>query len=230
MTIDEGGGVFKAAMVQKDPVTALEHPHGTLPQRLGTLVAAEGPTMYRMLVPAKTETGRAYFVLQNNLNSLIKERRIQKFRRSSGWLDIDENQRKEERNGYNGPERRFCRTVNCTLFPLSIGEQLRMGHSVEAVLGYGQSARGIAFKLKSVANTNISVLIQGKTGTGKGIAALILHALSKRKDKSFVRVDCGAIPPTLIESELFGYEKGSFTGAFRSKPGDFNWQKEGQSF
>jgi transcriptional regulator with PAS, ATPase and Fis domain len=105
-----------------------------------------------------------------------------------------------------------------------------MGHSVEAVLGYGQKAREIVLKLKSVANTNMSVLIQGKTGTGKGIAALILHALSKRKDKSFIRVDCGTIPPTLIESELFGYEKGSFTGAFQNKLGRFQLANGGTVF
>jgi len=207
-----------------------EHLHGALPQRLETLVAVEGPSMNRMLVPAKTESGRSYFVLQNNLSSLIKERKIQKFLRSSGWLDIDEDQRKEERNGYNGPERRLYRTVNCALFPLSIGEQLLMGQSVEAVLGYGQRAREIALKLKSVAGTNMSVLIQGKTGTGKGIGALILHTLSKRKDKPFIRVDCGTIPPTLIESELFGHEKGSFTGAFQNKLGRFQLANGGTIF
>jgi len=101
---------------------------------------------------------------------------------------------------------------------------------VEAVLGYGQRAQEIAAKLRSVAKTNLSVLILGKTGTGKGVAALILHELSKRKDRPFIRVDCGAIPPTLIESELFGYEKGSFTGAFRSKPGRFQLANGGTIF
>ena len=101
---------------------------------------------------------------------------------------------------------------------------------MEAILGYGQRAQEIAAKLRNVAKTNLSVLIQGKTGTGKGVAALILHELSKRKDKPFIRVDCGAIPPTLIESELFGYEKGSFTGAFRSKPGRFQLANGGTIF
>ena len=84
--------------------------------------------------------------------------------------------------------------------------------------------------MKSVANTNLSVLIHGKTGTGKGVAALILHELSNRKDRPFIRVDCGAIPPTLIESELFGHEKGSFTGAFRSRPGRFQMANGGTIF
>ena len=183
-----------------------------------------------MLVPTKAEGGKAYFVLKKNLPDLIKERRIQKFRRSEGWLDIDNDQRKNEEPRYNGPERRGCSVLDWTLFPLSIEEQLRRGQSLEAILGYGQRAREIALKLKNVAKTNLSVLIQGKTGTGKGIAALILHELSKRRDKPFIRVDCGAIPPTLIESELFGYEKGSFTGAFRSKPGRFQLANGGTVF
>jgi transcriptional regulator with PAS, ATPase and Fis domain len=145
-------------------------------------------------------------------------------------LDIDKDQRKEEKNGYNGAERRGCSVLDWTLFPLPIEQQLHRGQSLDAILGYGHKAREIALKLKSVANTNMSVLIQGKTGTGKGIAALILHALSKRKDKSFIRVDCGAIPPTLIESELFGYEKGSFTGAFQNKLGRFQLANGGTVF
>jgi transcriptional regulator with PAS, ATPase and Fis domain len=183
-----------------------------------------------LLVPAKSESGAGYFVLKNNLERLIKDRRILEFRRSNGWLAADEDQRKTDRGGYMGLERRVSRIVDSTLFPLSIEEQLRKGLSAETVLGYGQRARETAAKLSSVAKTNLSVLIQGKTGTGKGIAALILHMLSHRKDKPFVRVDCGAIPPTLIESELFGYEKGSFTGAFRSKPGRFQLANGGTIF
>jgi transcriptional regulator with PAS, ATPase and Fis domain len=186
--------------------------------------------MHRMLVPAKTESGKVYFVLAGSLNSLIKERKIQKFRRSNGWLDIDDDQRKGERNGYSGPERRVSNIVNSSLFPLPIEEQFRKSHSLETIIGYGERAREIAEKLKSVAKTNLSVLIQGKTGTGKGVAALIIHELSKRKDKPFIRVDCGTIPPTLIESELFGYEKGSFTGASRSNPGKFQLAKGGTIF
>jgi transcriptional regulator with PAS, ATPase and Fis domain len=183
-----------------------------------------------MLIAVKTDSGKSYFVLENSLSSLIETRKIREFRRSNGWLSVDEDQRREERDGYDGPERRVSRIVNSSLFPLSIGEQLRRGHSVEAVIGYGERAREMALKLKSVAKTNLSVLIQGKTGTGKGVVASIIHELSKRKDEAFVRVDCGTIPPTLIESELFGYEKGSFTGASRSKPGKFQLAKGGTIF
>ena len=94
-----------------------------------------GPVMDRMLVPAKNENGKSYFVLKNNLERLIEKRKIQKFRRSDGWLDIDEDQRREEKNEYNGPERRLCRKDNWNLFQLSIEQQLRKGISVEAILG-----------------------------------------------------------------------------------------------
>ncbi len=186
--------------------------------------------MYNTLVPAKNEDDKSFFVLKNTLPRLIHERKIQKFRRFNGWVDISKDQRNGHKNGYGGPERRLCSIVDWTLFSLPIAEQLRKGHSVEAVLGYGQKAREIAGKLKSVADTKLSVLIQGKTGTGKGIAAQILHELSDRKDKPLIKVDCGAIPPTLIESELFGYEKGSFTGAFKSKPGRFQMANGGTIF
>jgi transcriptional regulator with PAS, ATPase and Fis domain len=188
--------------------------------------------MHTVLVPAKNQSGKVCFVCKNNLDLLIKEGQIQKFRRSSigseGWLNKD--QRLEEKNEYKGPEKRFSRTLNWALFSLSIREQLRKGHSVEAILGYGRRARELALKLKNVTNTNLTVLLQGKTGTGKGVAGLILHELSKRRDGPFIKVDCGAIPPTLIESELFGFQKGSFTGAFRSKPGRFQMANGGTIF
>ena len=186
--------------------------------------------MHGLLVPAKRESDTPYFVLKSHLERLIRERKIQHFQRSNGWLTVDGDQRKRGENRYTGPERRASGIVDYGLFPLSIEEQLRKGLSVEAILGYGHRAREIAAKLRSVAKTNLSVLIQGKTGTGKGVAALILHELSNRRDKPFIRVDCGAIPPTLIESELFGYEKGSFTGAFRSKPGRFQLANGGTLF
>ena len=183
-----------------------------------------------ILVPAKAEGGKEYFVLKKNLPHWIRERRIERFRRSEGWLDIDNDQRKNEESRYNGAERRGGSVFDWTLFSEPIEQQLRKGQPVEAILGYGEKARETAFKVKSVARTDLSVLIQGKTGTGKGVVALILHELSKRKDRPFIRVDCGTIPPTLIESELFGYEKGAFTGAFRSRLGRFQLANGGTVF
>jgi transcriptional regulator with PAS, ATPase and Fis domain len=184
----------------------------------------------RILLPVENELGKMYFVLKNCLPRLIEEKKIRRFRRSSEWVDVDADQRENDPSRYSGPERRLSRIFDWTLFSMPIEEQLCRSNSLEAVLGYGDRAAEIALKLKNVAKTNLSVLIQGKTGTGKGVAVLALHELSNRKCHPFIKVDCGAIPPTLIESELFGYERGSFTGAFKSKPGRFQMANGGTIF
>ena len=79
--------------------------------------------------------------------------------------------------------------------------------------------RAIRQKVEKVAITSVPVLIQGDTGTGKEVLARLVHRLSACHTGPFVKVNCAAIPGTLLESELFGYEKGSFTGAYASKPG-----------
>jgi len=81
-----------------------------------------------------------------------------------------------------------------------------------------------------VSDSGLSVLLQGETGTGKEIVARLLHASSPRRGKRFVKVNCAALPLTLLESELFGYERGAFTGADRGKPGKFELASEGVIF
>ncbi|MFC1515352.1 sigma-54-dependent transcriptional regulator [Thermodesulfobacteriota bacterium] len=76
-------------------------------------------------------------------------------------------------------------------------------------------------KIRSVAQTKTTVLLIGETGTGKSVLAKLIHQYSNRKNSQFISVHCGAIPDTLLESELFGHEKGAFTGAVRKKPGKF---------
>jgi len=85
-------------------------------------------------------------------------------------------------------------------------------------------------KIRAVASTKSTVLLTGETGTGKGFTARLLHKLSLRKDEQFIEVHCGAIPDTLVESEMFGHEKGSFTGAIRRKLGKFEIAKNGTIF
>jgi DNA-binding NtrC family response regulator len=84
--------------------------------------------------------------------------------------------------------------------------------------------------IKSVAPTIATVLLLGETGTGKGMTARLIHWHSQRYDNPFIEVHCGAIPDTLIESELFGHEKGAFTGADRRKPGKFEMAAGGTIF
>src|SRR5258706_416930 len=85
-------------------------------------------------------------------------------------------------------------------------------------------------QIKQVADSTLTLLIQGETGTGKELVARATHQLSERRKKAFVAVDCGAIPDTLIESELFGYEKGAFTGAHQRKAGLFPRAEGGSLF
>jgi len=85
-------------------------------------------------------------------------------------------------------------------------------------------------QIKQVADSPLTVLVQGETGTGKELVARAIHQLSDRREKPFVAVDCGAMPDTLIESELFGYEKGAFTGAYQRKAGQFQLAEGGSLF
>ncbi len=90
--------------------------------------------------------------------------------------------------------------------------------------------RDVFKKIRAVASTRATVLLIGETGTGKGLLARIIHMHSNRCDDPFISVHCGAIPDTLLESELFGHEKGSFTGAVRKKLGKFEMARGGTIF
>jgi two-component system, NtrC family, response regulator AtoC len=105
------------------------------------------------------------------------------------------------------------------------------GHSNFAML-FGTSPRMEEVKntIEQVAETNATVLIRGESGTGKGVVARMLYAQSSRRDKPFVKVNCAAIPHELLESELFGYEQGAFTGASRQKLGKFELANAGTLF
>ncbi|MFO0650973.1 MAG: sigma-54 dependent transcriptional regulator [Polyangiales bacterium] len=98
------------------------------------------------------------------------------------------------------------------------------------IIGASQMMREIYAILEKVADTTATVLITGESGTGKELIARALHDNSGRKGQSFIRVNCGAIPRDLMEAELFGYERGAFTGAVTSKPGRFELASGGTLF
>ncbi|MFN7134571.1 MAG: sigma 54-interacting transcriptional regulator, partial [Myxococcales bacterium] len=98
------------------------------------------------------------------------------------------------------------------------------------MIGQSVKMRQIFGLIKKIAPMDVSVIIQGETGTGKELAARAIHQLSNRRKGPFVVLDCGAIPPNLIESELFGHEKGAFTGAVSSRPGAFERANGGTIF
>lgn len=102
--------------------------------------------------------------------------------------------------------------------------------SLEWIFGKSGAMRGVIEQIRQVAWSNFSVIIQGETGTGKSVAAQAIHNLSRRAEQPLQVVDVGVIPETLIESELFGYEKGAFTGADRKKQGFFESAAGGTLF
>ncbi|WP_304511648.1 sigma-54 interaction domain-containing protein [Desulfobacula sp.] len=107
----------------------------------------------------------------------------------------------------------------------SLVEQLRKELStkfkVEDIISSSNAMKKIFNILPQVSDSDSSVLIEGETGTGKELLARALHNMSHRKKKPFIAINCGALPDTLLESELFGYKKGAFTNAMKDKPGQF---------
>ena len=115
------------------------------------------------------------------------------------------------------------------------GSRARRAAAPEPALAAGMIGQSEALRethelVRKTAASNATVLIRGETGTGKELVARAIHQASARRDKPFVAVNCGALPETLLESELFGYEKGAFTGAARRKPGRVELAHEGTLF
>ena len=102
--------------------------------------------------------------------------------------------------------------------------------SLEIIQTKSRAMLAVFDKIRSVAPTKSTVLLMGETGTGKGVLANLIHKHSNRGDAQFISVHCGAIPDTLLESELYGHEKGAFTGAVRRKLGKFEIAKGGTIF
>jgi len=99
--------------------------------------------------------------------------------------------------------------------------QLQQQRSLDALIGACPAIQAAKKLIRQIASTNVTVLIQGESGTGKEIVADAIHQLSERVEKPLLKFSCAAIPETLLESELFGYERGAFTGATAAKPGKF---------
>jgi transcriptional regulator with PAS, ATPase and Fis domain len=100
-----------------------------------------------------------------------------------------------------------------------MGFDLQQDEGFGRLLGKSKKMEELFRIIPVIAQTDSSVLITGETGTGKDVLAEIIHNTSERKDGPFIKVNCGALPETLLESELFGHKKGAFTGAFHDKPG-----------
>ena len=109
-------------------------------------------------------------------------------------------------------------------------EEAKLERHFGEIVGRSNVVRRVLRKMEQVAATDATVLITGETGTGKELVARAIHRESARRDRPLVKVNCAALPPTLIESELFGHEKGSFTGAVGRKIGRFELADGGTLF
>ena len=113
---------------------------------------------------------------------------------------------------------------------LLLKEELAVRRGAPQLVGEDPSLRKVFAGLQRAAATDTTVLLEGESGTGKELFARSLHALSPRADQPFVAINCAAIPETLLETELFGHEKGAFTGAVARKPGKFEMAHRGTLF
>ncbi|MBD3619608.1 MAG: sigma-54-dependent Fis family transcriptional regulator [Chromatiales bacterium] len=128
---------------------------------------------------------------------------------------------------------RYADLTQCLQQARVMRERLQAGRDPElfrVLVGVSPAIDGVRSFIERVARTDATVLVQGETGTGKEVVARNIHYHSDRRDKPFVAVNCGAIPPDLLESELFGHEKGAFTGAISARQGRFELAEGGTLF
>ncbi|MDD5772454.1 MAG: sigma-54 dependent transcriptional regulator [bacterium] len=108
--------------------------------------------------------------------------------------------------------------------------EVKRSYRIEDIIGTSRDVKDVNTLIKQAAQTKATILIHGESGTGKELVAKAIHYHSPRTNKPFIAINCAAIPDTLIESELFGHEKGAFTDAFRQRPGKFELAHEGTLF
>ena len=124
----------------------------------------------------------------------------------------------------------FLRNVELAQENIQLKQELSAQQETGGIIGKSAPLLDSLSLIRTIAPSDTTVLVTGETGTGKELAARLIHQLSRRKDRRFVAVNCGALPETLLESELFGHEKGSFTGAIAQKKGKFELAEGGTLF
>src|SRR5919202_225981 len=112
----------------------------------------------------------------------------------------------------------------------SLREELQAKAKHNMLFGNSERMAEVRDLIERVADTDVTVLLRGESGTGKELVARAIYASSLRRDKPFVKVNCAALPTELLESELFGFERGAFTGAIQHKPGKFEFANHGTMF
>src|SRR5262245_57181860 len=124
----------------------------------------------------------------------------------------------------------FLRNVELAEENIQLKQELSAQEETGGIIGKSAPLQDLLSLVRTIAPSDTTVLVTGETGTGKELVARLIHQLSRRKDRRFVAVNCGALPETLLESELFGHEKGSFTGAIAQKKGKFELAEGGTLF
>ena len=124
----------------------------------------------------------------------------------------------------------FLRNVELAQENAQLKQELSAQQETGGIIGKSVPLQDLLSLVRTIAPSDTTVLVTGETGTGKELVARLIHQLSRRKDRRFVAVNCGALPETLLESELFGHEKGSFTGAVAQKKGKFELADGGTLF
>jgi formate hydrogenlyase transcriptional activator len=113
---------------------------------------------------------------------------------------------------------------------LYLQDEIRTEYNFEEIIGESPALKKVLEQIQTVAPTDSTILILGETGTGKELIARAIHNLSTRRERTLVKVNCAAIPTGLLESELFGHEKGAFTGAIAQRVGRFELAHRGTIF
>ena len=113
---------------------------------------------------------------------------------------------------------------------LYLREEVQHAREVDGIVGTSPALRGVLTQVAQVAPTDATILVQGETGTGKELIVHAIHDGSARRERALVKIACAALPEQLLESELFGHERGAFTGAVGRKPGRFEVADGGTIF
>ena len=194
------------------------------------------PLRQRLDEPGWTESGtnnsrvaEHYAHLRENYTRLRDEHtRLQeeymRFREEHARLSADSATLREESAGLRG-QSAILRAAQS-----EPGSPIILGRSAGEIIGQSPAFRAVLKQVQIVAPTNATVLIHGETGTGKELIAQAVHRHSSRRDSALARINCAAIPAGLLESELFGHEKGAFTGAIARKAGRFELAHQGTLF
>ena len=161
-------------------------------------------------IPIKDDSGTVVNVLESTTD--ITERKQAGIARDEAMKELEVlKTRLEEENIY-------------------LREEIQSSHGFTEIIGESNVLLYVLSRVKQVADTDATVLVQGETGVGKELISRAIHRFSNRSEKSFIKVNCSALPPNLVESELFGHEEGAFTGATRLRKGRFELADGGSLF